>query len=102
MVCDLNEDGKKELIFSQHNVDVSHIYAISLEGDKTVTGWDGSQTIPYTNSYSLDHTLSVGDINNDGHLEVVILGRGCVKAWKHTGEEIFNKPIDVTTNNLGS
>ena len=94
MVCDLNEDGKKELIFSQHNVDVSHIYAISLEGDKTVTGWDGSQTIPYTNSYSLDNTLSVGDINNDGHLEVVILGRGCVKAWKHTGEEIFNKPID--------
>ena len=94
VVCDLNEDGKKELIFSQHNVDVSHIYAISLEGDKTVTGWDGSQTIPYTNSYSLDHTLSVGDINNDGHLEVVILGRGCVKAWKHTGEEIFNKPID--------
>ena len=94
VVCDLNEDGKKELIFSQHNVDVSHIYAISLEGDKTVIGWDGSQTIPYTNSYSLDHTLSVGDINNDGHLEVVILGRGCVKAWKHTGEEIFNKPID--------
>lgn len=94
VVCDLNEDGKKELIFSQHNVDASHIYAISLEGDKTVTGWDGSQTIPYTNSYSLDHTLSVGDINNDGHLEVVILGRGCVKAWKHTGEEIFNKPID--------
>lgn len=60
MVCDLNEDGKKELIFSQHNVDASHIYAISLEGDKTVIGWDGSQTIPYTNSYSLDHTLSVG------------------------------------------
>ena len=94
VVCDLNEDGKKELIFSQHNVTVSHIYAISLEGDKTVAGWDGSQTIPYTTSYSLDHTLSVGDINNDGHLEVVILGRGYVKAWKHTGEEIFTKPID--------
>jgi len=94
VVCDLNEDGKKELIFSQHNVTISHIYAISLEGDKTVAGWNGSQTIPYTNPYSLDHTLSVGDIDNDGHLEVVILGRGCVKAWKHTGEEIFTKPID--------
>lgn len=95
VVCDLNEDGKKELLFSQHEVAVSHVFAISLEGDKTVSGWDGSQTIPYMNNgYSLDHTLSVGDINNDGHLEVVILGRGCVKAWKHTGEEIFNKPID--------
>lgn len=94
VVCDLNEDGKKELIFSQHNVTISHIYAISLEGDKTVAGWNGSQTIPYTNPYSLDHTLSVGDIDNDGHLEVVILGRGCVKAWKHTGEEIFTKSID--------
>lgn len=94
VVCDLNGDGKKELVFSQHNVAVSHVYAISLEGDKTVAGWDGSQTIPYTTSYSLDHTLSVGDINNDGHLEVVILGRGVVKAWNHIGKEIFSKPID--------
>ena len=95
VVCDLNGDGKKELIFSQHDVAVSHVYAVSMEGDKAVAGWDESQTIPYTdNGYSLDHTLSVGDINNDGHLEVVILGTGMVKAWKHTGEEIFSTPID--------
>ena len=95
VVCDLNGDGKKELIFSQHDVAVSHVYAVSMEGDKAVAGWNESQTIPYTdNGYSLDHTLSVGDINNDGHLEVVILGTGMVKAWKHTGEEIFSTPID--------
>ena len=95
VVCDLNGDGKKELVFSQHDVAVSHVYAISLEGDKTVAGWNGSQTIPYTdNGASLDHTLSVGDIDNDGHLEVVILGRGVVKAWKHTGDSIFGRSID--------
>ncbi|MFR2070820.1 MAG: C25 family cysteine peptidase [Bacteroides nordii] len=95
VVCDLNGDGKKELIFSQHDVAVSHVYAVSMEGDKAVAGWNESQTIPYTdNGYSLDHTLSVGDINNDGYLEVVILGTGMVKAWKHTGEEIFSTPID--------
>ena len=95
VVCDLNGDGKKELVFSQHDVAVSHVYAISLEGDKTVAGWNGSQTIPYTdNGASLDHTLSVGDIDNDGHLEVVILGRGVVKAWKHTGDSIFSRSID--------
>ena len=94
VVCDLNGDGKKELVFSQHNIAISHVYAISLEGDKTVAGWDGSQTIPYTNPYSLDHTLSVGDIDNDGHLEVVILGHGVVKAWKHTGKLLFSKPVD--------
>ena len=95
VVCDLNGDGKKELVFSQHDVAISHVYAISLEGDKTVAGWNGSQTIPYTdNGASLDHTLSVGDIDNDGHLEVVILGRGVVKAWKHTGDSIFSRSID--------
>lgn len=75
----------------------SHIFAISLEGDKTVAGWDGSQTIPYTVNVvgsTLDHTLSVGDINNDGHLEVVILGHEMVKAWKHTGDFLFSKPIN--------
>lgn len=95
VVCDLNEDGKKELIFSQNDIAISHVYAISMVGDKSVAGWDGSQTIPYTdNGFSLDHTLSVGDINNDGHLEVVILGNGAVKAWSHTGVEMFNEPID--------
>ena len=42
---------------------------------------------------TLDHTLSVGDINNDGHLEVVILGHETVKAWTHTGKLIFSKSI---------
>lgn len=97
VVCDLNEDGKKEILFSQRQMAESHIFAISLEGDKTVAGWDGSQTIPYTVNVvgsTLDHTLSVGDINNDGHLEVVILGHEMVKAWKHTGDFLFSKPIN--------
>lgn len=96
VVCDLNGDGKKEILFSQRQIAESHIFAISLEGDKTVAGWDGSQTIPYTVNVvgsTLDHTLSVGDINNDGNLEVVILGHGVVKAWKHTGEPLFSKPV---------
>lgn len=97
VVCDLDGDGKKEIIFSQRQMAESHIFAISLEGDKTVAGWDGSQTIPYTVNVvgsTLDHTLSVGDINNDGHPEVVILGHEMVKAWKHTGEFLFSKPIN--------
>ena len=95
VVCDLNGDEKKELIFSQKDIAISHVYAISLSGDKKVAGWDGSQTIPYTNNGSaLDHTLSVGDINNDGHLEVVILGHEMIKAWKHTGDTIFSRHID--------
>ncbi len=97
VVCDLNGDGKKEILFSQHQVHESHVFAISLEGDKTVAGWDGSQTIPYTvnvKGSTLDHTLSVGDINNDGYLEVVILGHEMIKAWKHTGDTIFSRHID--------
>ena len=93
-MCDLNEDGKKELVFSQCNIAVSHVYAISLEGDKKVSGWDESQTVPYTTSYTLDHSLAVGDINNDGHLEVVILGHETVKAWKHNGDTIFSRHIN--------
>ncbi len=96
VVCDLNEDGKKEILFSQRQMAESKVFAISLDGDKTVAGWDGSQTIPYTVNAvgsTLDHTLSVGDINNDGHLEVVILGHETVKAWTHTGKFIFSKSI---------
>lgn len=92
VICDLNEDGKKDILFSQRKIATSHVYAIDRNGN-SIPGWNGSQTIPYTVGGSLDHTLSVGDINNDGHLEVVILGRDMIKVWKHTGALLWQKEI---------
>ena len=92
VVCDLDGDGKKDILFSQRKIATSHVYAIDRNGN-SIPGWNGSQTIPYTVGGSLDHTLSVGDINNDGHLEVVILGRDMIKVWKHTGALLWQKEI---------
>ena len=89
VICDLDNDGEKEIIVSQKHTRSSHIYALNLDGTQ-VEGW-GTQTVPYTsaNGSGLDHRLSVGDIDGDGNLEVVTLGRGGAYAWKNTGEQIL-------------
>lgn len=92
VVCDLDGDGRKEIILTDKKTVLSHIYVIRPDGSGPVSGWNGTQSIPYTIN-SIDHGLSVGDIDNDGRLEVVALGKGVVKAWNSEGTELFSRKI---------
>ena len=88
IVCDIDNDGQKEILTTATKRSGSpyegRIYAVKTNGT-LVSGWGGvNQTIPYENT-SLSLDISVGDLDNDGKLEVVALGRGVVKIWKNTG-----------------
>lgn len=95
VICDINDDGKKEIIVSQKTRLKSYVYAIDLNGNK-IANWD--KDAQYTN-YSvgkgsgLDHMVSVGDIDGDGKPEVVVLGTECIKAWKGDGRPVLNKTM---------
>lgn len=97
VVCDLDGDGEKEIVVATRSSS-GNIYAVKLDG--TCVGDFDNMTstpakIPYPSDehQGLDHAISVGDINSDGHLEVVSLGGGCVRAWTCTGKQIFNRNI---------
>ncbi len=86
IVCDIDNDGKKEILTSAISSSLGKIYAIRTDTNTMVTGW-GTQTIPIP-SGTLTQDLSVGDLNHDGNLEVVAIGNDIVKVWKNDGSEI--------------
>lgn len=89
VICDIDEDGEKEILIAakEDRTDdspvQSPIFAFKPDGTP-VPGWDGSQRTTYTNT-SHSHDISVGDIDNDGYLEVVAVGIDTLKIWEHEG-----------------
>lgn len=91
VICDLDNDGEKEIIMAARNPGSteSTIFAVKLDGS-LVPGWqNGSQKIPMYTS-SVTHDISVGDLMQNGELNVVCLGSGVLKAWNKSGEEILS------------
>lgn len=98
VVCDFNNDGKKEILVATKGDSLSYIYAIKHDGT-LMPGFDGSLSsariaYPTKASAAICHSISVGDINNDGNLEVVALGCDNVRAWKNDGSLLLDYNID--------
>lgn len=99
VVCDLDGDGQKEIVIAERDVSqTDYIYAIKQDGT-CLAGFDGSinaASIHYPNDKTgegLDHGVTVGDINGDGYLEVLSLGKGKMMAWTHTGTKIIDRDL---------
>lgn len=96
IVCDFDADGEKEIIIASRS-NPGYIYVIKQDGT-CLPGFDGSSTaasIPYAvPSYSgICHSVAVGDIDNDGELELVSLGTGYVRAWKQDASLYLDREV---------
>ena len=102
VVCDFNNDGEKEIIVSSKNngtESISYIYVIKQDGtclDCFNGNSSNSVSIPYTteSNSGIDHSVSVGDINKDGALEIVALGHNCVRVWNNHGEILLDRIVN--------
>ena len=95
VICDFDNDGEKEIIVATPRRNPSHIYVFKQDGT-CLSGFDGttgSASIPYSNATDagLDHGVAVGDIDNDGFLEIVALGTDSIYAWNHDGTFCFKQ-----------
>jgi len=93
IVCDIDNDGDKEILTSalKSGGMEGRIVAIHHNGTP-VSGWNGTQKISYPNDWH-SQDISVGDLNNDGNLEVVALGANIVKVWDKSGNQISSTTI---------
>jgi len=90
LVCDIDNDGKKEIITAYNN----KVYAIRTDTANTiVAGWNQ----PYVNTIgSLTSSFSVGDLNRDGKLEIVVLGTNMITVLDNNGNILSS----LTMSNL--
>jgi len=85
VAVDLDNDGLNEIVTSAvvNSTTASAIVAYDSDGTP-LANWDGSQRITSVNNWhSLE--ISVGDLDNDGNIEVVANGVDTVKVWDYTG-----------------
>ena len=93
VVCDIDNDGDKEILTSalKSGGTEGRILAIHHNGT-VVSGWNGNQKISYPNDWH-SQDISVGDLNNDGNLEVVAIGSNIVKVWNKSGTQISSTTV---------
>lgn len=98
MVCDLDNDGQKEILTTAVKKTTPYdakVYAIKLDGT-LLSGWGlgaQAQRIPCEENY-LPRDISVGDLNHDGNLEVVIAGTNVVKVLNKDGQLVAQMAVD--------
>jgi len=78
-VADLDEDGKPELVIGSYD---NHVYVFNAE--------DGSLAWQYVASYYIGAPTSIGDLNNDEHLEVVFVSYNKLGVLSHTGSLLWS------------
>ncbi len=77
--ADLDEDGKPELVIGSYD---THLYVFNAE--------DGSLAWQYVAPYYIGAPTSIGDLNNDGHMEVVFVSYNMLGVLSHTGSLLWS------------
>jgi len=92
--ADVNKDGHLDLIAVDNTNGNAAIYL--GKGDGTF------QTPPTTLSQSSPNTAVVGDFNNDGNPDLLVMGNGNANIYLGNGNGTFNSPLTVALTTLNA
>lgn len=94
VVCDIDNDGTKEIVtFALRSSAPYYAKLFAIKNDGTlVSGFDGTQTITTSSNWAQE--LAVGDLNNDGNIEIVAFANDGIKIWNNSAQLI--KTIALT------
>jgi len=88
IAVDIDGDGDKEILYMAIKNGIGYIRAINLDST-SVNGWNGdTHFVPLSNAnmnWAWPPYFSVGDIDNDGNVEVFAADNGVLKMWTSNG-----------------
>ncbi|HUT80401.1 MAG TPA: Ig-like domain-containing protein [Candidatus Bathyarchaeia archaeon] len=108
-VADMDFDGWSELLFfSQYTADNTYsytnfsIYEYYSPLSKWVDNWDMEDNLPINSAISTrdqyGHTIVVDDVDNDGWVETIIVGKNYVKIFTPFSFDQTSPPIEFSIN----
>lgn len=77
--ADIDEDGKPEIVIGCYD---NHVYVLNAE--------DGSLAWAYQSSFYIGAPTTIGDLNNDDHLEIVFASYNELGVLSHTGSLLWS------------
>jgi len=89
VIADIDGNGLEEVI-TTNSSSPHKIFAIQFDASN-LPGWP-------VNINSLAYAIGCGDIDNDGHLEVVARTKQYLYAWKSNGTVVTGFPVTLTTS----
>ncbi len=96
--ADIDQDGLFELLTITKNGTTGKIYAFNLDDGSFVDGdWENYPVFTLPNGQNQGHLIpriSVGDINNDGDLEVVFGSKNHLYALNMEGDDLPGFPVE--------
>ena len=107
IVCDIDNsnDGNKEILTFAINSNAPFelkLFAIKNDGT-ALSGFDGTQSYTVYSNCNWYQDLAVGDLNNDGYLEIVSFANDGIKIWNHNGDltKTIIYPVSCSNHPVG-
>ncbi|MBI4649009.1 MAG: VCBS repeat-containing protein, partial [Bacteroidia bacterium] len=105
VIVDIDNDNEYEIftISSQSGSSIAQIYAFNPDGTPLDTEnykWGGENTITINTDY-MPPSVAVGDLNNDGDIEVIVGGKDMLYAWDHEGNPLPGFHVSISNLNAG-
>ncbi len=88
--ADIDGDSQLELLITTRINDNGKIYAFNLDGSPVSSAWNGQTVFSHSLAYGNNPRISIGDINNDGNLEVVFASVDKLYVLKADGTSLNN------------
>lgn len=88
-LVDLDDDGFLEIIVAERDIPIGYLHIFELDGTEWNNGW------PVTLDSIPTGTATVGDIDNDGQLEIVYLSYTSIYILETSGSTVTGWPLQI-------
>ena len=104
VIADIDNDGEYEILLTGKNGFSGALYAFNIDGSFVQGKWNGQITLSILSGSEKDMLTpqpAVGDINNDGVLEVAIADKNNVFLFDNLGNNLPGFPIPIEELDFG-
>jgi len=104
VIANIDNDNELEIIITGRIDDVGSLFAFDTDGSFVSDNWDGDISLNFITGEYTDHLTpqaAIGDLNNDGFLEIAIADNSKLYVFDNNGNDLQGFPVSIPSLNCG-